>query len=277
MSQCEVLCGDNCSKPHTVWKVEALMKSASPIAGQHFYVSGAGSGIGRVIALELAARGAKVSAIDINTQAINELASNDSAFKDSIHPITSDFTNDDSIIQSVHQAEKHFGPLHGLVNCVGILGKNGMKIEDLEIEDFDFVYRVNLRSAVVLTKAVIAGMAARKYGRILHLASISGKEGNPFLVAYSATKAGIIAMVKSVGKEYPDSGVTINAMAPALIESPMSASFSEAQMTLLKSRIPMGRLGKPEEVANLAAWIVSPECSFTTGFTFDLSGGRATY
>ena len=136
MSQCEVLCGDNCSKPHSVWEVEVLMKSASPIAGQHFYVSGAGSGIGRVIALELAARGAKVSAIDINTQAITELASNDSNSKDSIYPITADFTNDDSIIQSVHQAEKHFGPLHGLVNCVGILGKNGMKIEDLEIDDF---------------------------------------------------------------------------------------------------------------------------------------------
>ena len=95
--------------------------------------------------------------------------------------------------------------------------------------------------------------------------------------SYSATKAGLIAMVKAVGKEYAESGVTINAMAPALIESPMSASFSESQMTLLKSKIPMGRLGTQEEVANLASWIVSPECSFTTGFTFDLSGGRATY
>ena len=135
----------------------------------------------------------------------------------------------------------------------------------------------SLRSAVILTKAVISGMAQRKYGRILHLASISGKEGNQFLVAYSATKAGLIAMVKAVGKEYAESGVTINAMAPALIESPMSASFSESQMTLLKSKIPMGRLGTQDEVANLASWIVSPECSFTTGFTFDLSGGRATY
>jgi 3-oxoacyl-[acyl-carrier protein] reductase len=130
---------------------------------------------------------------------------------------------------------------------------------------------------VIFTKAVIAGMAQRGYGRILHIASISGKEGNPYLVAYSATKAGLIGMVKSVGKEYATSGVTINAMAPALIESPMSESFSDEQMTSLRSKIPMDRLGKSQEVADLAAWIVSPACSFTTGFTFDLSGGRATY
>ena len=120
-------------------------------------------------------------------------------------------------------------------------------------------------------------MSQRGYGRILHIASISGKEGNPFLVAYSASKAGLIGMVKSVGKEYATTGITINAMAPALIESPMSASFSEQQMAALKSKIPMERLGKGQEVADLAAWIISPACSFTTGFTFDLSGGRATY
>ena len=212
------------------------------------------------------------SACDINTEAIKAIDDGTS-----IKAIGADFTNEESILNSVKIAEQNFGPLHAVVNCVGILGKNGMKIEELDISDFDFVYQVNLRSAVILTKAVISGMAQRKYGRILHLASISGKEGNQFLVAYSATKAGLIAMVKSVGKEYAESGVTINAMAPALIESPMSASFSESQMTLLKSKIPMARLGTQDEVANLASWIVSPECSFTTGFTFDLSGGRATY
>jgi 3-oxoacyl-[acyl-carrier protein] reductase len=173
--------------------------------------------------------------------------------------------------------ESKQGPLSAAINCVGILGKNGDKIEFLEIQDFDNVCAVNLRGAVILTKAVIAGMAERGYGRILHIASISGKEGNPYLVAYSATKAGLIGMVKSVGKEYATSGVTINAMAPALIESPMSESFSEQQMTALKAKIPMDRLGKSQEVADMAAWIISPACSFTTGFTFDLSGGRATY
>ena len=248
------------------------MADLRSISGHHIYVSGAGSGIGRAIALDFARRGAKISACDINTEAIKAIDNGTS-----IKAIGADFTNEESILNSVKTAEQNFGPLHAVVNCVGILGKNGMKIEELDISDFDFVYQVNLRSAVILTKAVISGMAQRKYGRILHLASISGKEGNQFLVAYSATKAGLIAMVKSVGKEYAESGVTINAMAPALIESPMSASFSESQMTLLKSKIPMARLGTQDEVANLASWIVSPECSFTTGFTFDLSGGRATY
>ena len=248
------------------------MADLRSISGHHIYVSGAGSGIGRAIALDFARRGPKISACDINTEAIKAIDDGTS-----IKAIGADFTNEESILNSVKIAEQNFGPLHAVVNCVGILGKNGMKIEELDISDFDFVYQVNLRSAVILTKAVISGMAQRKYGRILHLASISGKEGNQFLVAYSATKAGLIAMVKSVGKEYAESGVTINAMAPALIESPMSASFSESQMTLLKSKIPMARLGTQDEVANLASWIVSPECSFTTGFTFDLSGGRATY
>ena len=248
------------------------MADLRSISGHHIYVSGAGSGIGRAIALDFARRGAKISACDINTEAIKAIDDGTS-----IKAIGADFTNEESILNSVKIAEQNFGPLHAVVNCVGILGKNGMKIEELDISDFDFVYQVNLRSAVILTKAVISGMVQRKYGRILHLASISGKEGNQFLVAYSATKAGLIAMVKSVGKEYAESGVTINAMAPALIESPMSASFSESQMTLLKSKIPMARLGTQDEVANLASWIVSPECSFTTGFTFDLSGGRATY
>lgn len=247
------------------------MTDSRSISGHHIYVSGAGSGIGRAIALDLAARGAHISAVDINASSLESLHS------PTLKPVVADFTDEQSIITSVSTAENNFGPLHAVVNCVGILGKNGMKIAELDIADFDYVYQVNLRSAVILTKTVIAGMAERKYGRILHLASISGKEGNQFLVAYSATKAGLIGMVKSVGKEYADSGVTINAMAPALIESPMSASFSESQMALLKSKIPMGRLGTPNEVADLAAWIVSPACSFTTGFTFDLSGGRATY
>jgi 3-oxoacyl-[acyl-carrier protein] reductase len=235
-------------------------------------VTGAASGIGKQIAIDLCARGAKVVASDKNLQALQELAS-----QYPMSPYQVDFTDEKSIADLVDTVESEIGPIAAVVNCVGILGKNGDKIEFLDIADFDLVYAINLRGAVILTKAVIAGMAQRGYGRILHIASISGKEGNPLLVAYSATKGGLIGMVKSVGKEYATSGVTINAMAPALIESPMSASFSEAQMSALKSKIPMERLGKGQEVADLAAWIISPACSFTTGFTFDLSGGRATY
>lgn len=248
------------------------MIESTSLDNQVILVTGAASGIGRQIVIDLCSRKAKVAACDKNIESLKELT------KD--HPVEIfevDFTDESSINNLVSNVEKQLGALRAVVNCVGILGKNGEKIESLDIQDFDLVYAINLRGAVILTKAVISGMAERGYGRILHIASISGKEGNPYLVAYSATKAGLIGMVKSVAKEYATSGVTINAMAPALIESPMSDSFSEKQLSLLKSRIPMDRLGKSQEVADLAAWIVSPACSFTTGFTFDLSGGRATY
>lgn len=248
------------------------MIESTSLEGQVILVTGAASGIGKQIAIDLCARGAKVVASDRNLPALQDIS-----HKHSMAVYEVDFLDEKSIVDLVSRVEKEVGPISAVVNCVGILGKNGDPIEFLDIQDFDYVYAVNLRGAVILTKAVIAGMAQRGYGRILHIASISGKEGNPYLVAYSATKAGLIGMVKSVGKEYATTGITINAMAPALIESPMSESFSEQQMAALKSKIPMERLGKGQEVADLAAWIISPACSFTTGFTFDLSGGRATY
>jgi len=248
------------------------MIESTSLEGQVILVTGAASGIGKQIAIDLCSRGAKVVASDRNLHALQEIS-----HKHSMSVYEVDFLDEKSIVDLVSKVETEVGAISAVVNCVGILGKNGDPIEFLDIQDFDYVYAVNLRGAVILTKSVIAGMAQRGYGRILHIASISGKEGNPYLVAYSATKAGLIGMVKSVGKEYATTGVTINAMAPALIESPMSASFSEQQMTALKSKIPMERLGKGQEVADLAAWIISPACSFTTGFTFDLSGGRATY
>ena len=248
------------------------MIESTSLEGQIILVTGAASGIGKQIAIDLCSRGAKVVASDRNLPALQEIS-----HKHSMSVYEVDFLDEKSIVDLVSKVETEVGAISAVVNCVGILGKNGDPIEFLDIQDFDYVYAVNLRGAVILTKAVIAGMAQRGYGRILHIASISGKEGNPYLVAYSATKAGLIGMVKSVGKEYATTGITINAMAPALIESPMSASFSEQQMAALKSKIPMERLGKGQEVADLAAWIISPACSFTTGFTFDLSGGRATY
>lgn len=248
------------------------MIESTSLEGQVILVTGAASGIGKQIAIDLCLRGAKVVASDRNLPALQEISHMHSM---AVYEV--DFLDEKSIGDLVSKVETEVGAISAVVNCVGILGKNGDPIESLDIQDFDYVYAVNLRGAVILTKAVIGGMAQRGYGRILHIASISGKEGNPYLVAYSATKAGMIGMVKSVGKEYATTGITINAMAPALIESPMSASFSEQQMAALKSKIPMGRLGKGQEVADLAAWIISPACSFTTGFTFDLSGGRATY
>ena len=238
-------------------------------------VAGAASGIGYEIAKHLVSVGAIVVATDKNSDGLTELKKN--VNNEKLHIRIVDFLDDKEIEALIQFIENEVGQLKGVINCVGILGQRGILSEEIDLDNFDLVYRVNLRSALVLSIAAIKVMKPRKYGRILQLASISGKEGNPGLVAYSVTKAGIIAMVKSQGKEYAESGITINALAPALIDTPMVASFTEEQRNFLKAKIPMNRIGDPIEVATLAAWIVSPACSFTTGFAFDLTGGRATY
>jgi len=170
-----------------------------------------------------------------------------------------------------------FGRLHGLVNCAGITGRTNIKGHEVDLADFDAVYRINLRGAMVVSKAVLPRLLKHGYGRLLHVASIAGKEGNAGMAAYSATKAGLIGLVKSLAKDYPESGVTVNALAPAVIRTPLVDKLPAATVTYMTDKIPMRRCGELDEAAHMIAWIVSPACSFTTGFTFDLSGGRATY
>lgn len=251
------------------------MSDLTSIKDHVILVSGAASGLGFTVAKYLITQGAIVVAADRNAEGLAELAKEVNNVN--LHIRVVDFQSDKEIFDLVKFIEAEVGALKGVINCVGILGQRGILSEEIDMENFDLVYRVNLRSALVVSIAAIKVMKPRKYGRILQLASISGKEGNPGLVAYSVTKAGIIAMVKSQGKEYAESGITINALAPALVQSPMTDSFTDDQRDFLKAKIPMNRMGDPIEVATLAAWIVSPACSFTTGFTFDLSGGRATY
>ena len=250
-------------------------RNPEDITGHLIIVAGAGSGIGRAVASLLVTRGAIVAACDRNLDSLAELKNQ---LQDpNLHIYGIDFLSEDSINDCVKTVENDLGDIRGAINCVGILGENGGKAEDIDIDNFDLVYKINLRGALIFTKTLLKGMSERGYGRILHLASISGKDGNPLLVSYSATKAGLIGMVKSIGKEYATSGITINAMAPALIETPILEGFSDSTLAFLKSKIPMNRFGTVSEVALLAAWIISPACSFTTGFTFDLSGGRAVY
>lgn len=251
------------------------MTDPTDIAGHLIVVTGAASGIGRQIALQLAEKGAEVVAADLNFEELSVMKRE--IKRENLRIKKVDFNSDQSIIALVAEVEDQIGPIQGLINCVGLLGKSGMLSEDIDVEDFDLLYRVNLRAALLLSIHVLKAMKPRGYGRILQLASISGKEGNPGLVAYSVTKAGLIALVKAQGKEYAPFGITVNALAPALIDTPMTASFTIEQRQHLASKIPMNRLGTVQEVASLAAWIVSPACSFTTGFAFDLTGGRATY
>ncbi len=240
-------------------------------------VMGAGSGIGRAAAEFLAEQGVSVACLDRALGAADDTAKAIGAAGGKAMAAAADVTDDASLAPALDRVEEAFGRIHGLVNCAGITGRTNIKGHDVDMADFDAVYRVNLRGAMALSKAALPRMLKHRYGRLLHVASIAGKEGNAGMAAYSATKAGLIGLVKSLAKDYPESGVTINALAPAVIRTPMVDVLPEATVTYMTDKIPMRRCGELEEVAQLIGWIVSPACSFTTGFTFDLSGGRATY
>jgi len=164
-----------------------------------------------------------------------------------------------------------------MINCAGIVGPTSTKITDYSTDDFDRLYQVNQRGTFLMTKYAVKAMEPFGYGRILLIASMAGKEGNPGMIGYSATKAAVIGIVKSIGKEYATAGITINGLAPAVIKTAMNADTDPKQLEYMLAKIPMGRLGEIDEVAKISAWIVSAECTFTTGFVFDISGGRATY
>jgi 2-dehydro-3-deoxy-L-rhamnonate dehydrogenase (NAD+) len=237
-------------------------------------VVGAGSGIGKAAAAFLAAQGGTVICADRDRVAAEAVAK---AIGANASTLELDITDDAGTRKAVAAAEKKAGRLHAVVNCAGITGRTNIKGHEVDLANFDEVHRINLRGALILSQAVLPGMLARSYGRILHVASIAGKEGNAGMTAYSATKAGLIGLVKSLGKDYPETGITINALAPAVIRTPLVDALPEATVKYMTDKIPMRRCGELDEVAAMIAWIVSPACSFTTGFTFDLSGGRATY
>ena len=240
--------------------------------GYSVAVVGAAGGIGRAAALYLAARGVRVACVDRSDPAETAAEAGGEA---SAHVL--DVTDGGACRAVFGDVRERFGRLDGLVNCAGITGRTNIRTEDVDPADFETVCRVNLMGALHTSQAVLPAMRERGYGRILHVASIAGKEGNAGMAAYSASKAGLIGLVKVMGKEYAESGVTVNALAPAVILTAMVAATPEAQVRYMTDKIPMKRCGELEEAAAMIAWIVSPACSFTTGFTFDLSGGRAVY
>lgn len=235
-------------------------------------ITGAASGIGRAAALHLARRGVRVACIDRDDPAGVAAEAGRGA---SAHVL--DITDPAGCHAVLGGIIEEFGRLDGLVNCAAIVGPSGVKAEEIDPAAFAEVCRVNLYGALHVSQAVLGHMRGRGYGRVLHVASIAGKEGNPGMAAYSASKAGLIGLVKSLGKEFAETGVTINALAPAVIRTPMVEALPEAVVTYMTDKIPMKRCGELDEAARMIAWIVSPDCSFTTGFTFDLSGGRAVY
>jgi 3-oxoacyl-[acyl-carrier protein] reductase len=240
-------------------------------------IVGAGRGIGRSAALELSAQGTLVACFDSDGASAHKVAEEIKGRGGRSIAAELDVVEEGSIVPAVEAAAKRFGRIDALVNCAGITGRTNVPAHEVDLENFDLVYRINLRGAFLLSKAVLPHMLKQRYGRVLHVASIAGKEGNAGMTAYSATKAGLIGMVKSMAKDYVEHGITINSLAPAVIRTAMVEALPQATVDYMTAKIPMRRCGELEEAAQMIAWIVSPACSFTTGFTFDLSGGRATY
>jgi 2-dehydro-3-deoxy-L-rhamnonate dehydrogenase (NAD+) len=183
-----------------------------------------------------------------------------------------DVTDDAAVSELVSQ----LGPIDILLNSAGIIGPNKPLWETSRVE-WDAAFAVNVHGTAALCRAVIPGMVQRGWGRIVNFASIAGKDGNPNLSAYSATKAAVIGLTKSLGKELATTGVLVNAIAPAVIATEMNAATAPHVLAHITSLIPMKRVGQPEEVAELVAWLVSDRCTFSTGAVYDISGGRATY
>ena len=243
--------------------------------GQVVLVVGAASGIGRAAAQLIASRGATVVIADLDQAGLSSLQSELSINANQVKNV--DMSDQLSIQSLIASVIAEHGQIDALVNTAGIVGPTNTKLEDVDWAIFEKTVTINLFGTIWLTQAVIPHMKSKKYGRIAHVASIAGKEGNPGMHAYNTSKSGMIGFIKGVGKEVAAEGITINAFAPAVIRTPFNAGTSDETLKYMLARIPMGRVGEPEEAAELLAFMVSQACSFTTGFTFDASGGRATY
>lgn len=236
---------------------------------QRAIVVGASSGMGAAIVSRLAARGTTVAGLDLESADWPEGSA-------AAHRIPVDVSDSASVDRAVAEAVDRLGGVEIVVNCAGVLGPVTPAVETSR-ETFDRIISINLGGAFGVTRAALAHLLPAGYGRIVHIASIAGKEGNPQMAAYSASKAGVIGMVKSVGRETASSGVTVNAVAPASVDTPLIQGMTGERQDAQRSLIPMGRFGTVDEIAALVEYIVSPEASFTTGFVFDASGGRSSY
>jgi NAD(P)-dependent dehydrogenase (short-subunit alcohol dehydrogenase family) len=237
---------------------------------QNIVITGAASGLGRAICTRFARLDAAVRGIDINDGQLEEMKT---VLGENFLPAICDVANWPEVIHMFEQ----FPPIDVLVNCAGITGLTNLNSDETDPADVERVFRINFFGSYHTSKAVLPQMVRRGYGRVLHIASIAGKEGNAGMIAYSASKAAVIGMTKVQGKEVAGTGVTVNALAPAVIQTPMIDALPKQQVKYMTDKIPMGRCASLNELVAMVEFIVSPDCSFTTGFTFDLSGGRATY
>ncbi|GAB3928629.1 SDR family NAD(P)-dependent oxidoreductase [Larkinella terrae] len=245
--------------------------------GQVAIITGGADGLGKAIASRLGAEGASIALFDRNTVLLEKTAQELTAQNIPVRTYTIDISQEDQVKTAVEQTIADFGKIDVVVHSAGVVGPTSTNITSYETADFEKVLAINLFGSFLMTKYVVAHMAERQYGRILLIASIAGKEGNPGMVGYSVSKAGVIGLVKAIAKEYATAGITVNGLAPAVIRTAMNADTAPEQLAYMTAKIPMGRLGETSEVAAMASFIVSPENSFSTGFIYDISGGRATY
>ena len=253
-----------------------LLRSAERFADRVALVTGAAQGIGAAIAARLAAEGARVIVADVNPDLAAAHAETIVRAGGQASATRVDVADWQDVAQMVAGVMDRAGRLDVLVNNAGVSGTSA-PVADYPVEEWRRVLSIDLDGVFYCCRAAVPHMVARGYGRIVNIASIAGKEGNPNLSAYSAAKAGVIGLTKSLAKELATTGVLVNAIAPAVIASAMNTTVDEHTLRYMVSRIPMGRTGEPAEVAALVAWLASEECSFSTGAVFDLSGGRATY
>jgi 3-oxoacyl-[acyl-carrier protein] reductase len=240
-------------------------------------VSGGAEGLGKGIADRLASEGSTVALFDINQQVLDKTLTEFKAKGYNVSGHLVDVASEDAVRKGMEEVEATYGQIDIMINCAGIVGPTSTNITDYPTEAFDKIYNINLRGSFLMTKYALIAMKKKNYGRILLIASMAGKEGNPFMAGYTAMKAGVIGLVKGIGKEYAETGITVNGLAPAVIKTAMNDQTAPEQLAYMIGKIPMKRLGTIEEVASITAWIVSKEASFNTGFLFDVSGGRATY
>ena len=243
------------------------------LAGRHAVVTGGVTGLGFAIARRLLESGAQVTLWDIDTAALEHAKAQWGA---TVGTVGVDVGEPAGVAAAARQTAQLHPAIDILVNCAGITGPNA-KLWDYPVNAWQQVMQVNLNGVFYCCREVVPLMRAQNYGRIVNIASVAGKEGNPNASAYSASKAGVIALTKSLGKELADTGVRVNCVAPAAVKTAIFDQMSEAHIAFMLSKIPMGRFGEPEEIAAMVAWLCTEECSFTTGAVFDLSGGRATY
>jgi 2-dehydro-3-deoxy-L-rhamnonate dehydrogenase (NAD+) len=243
--------------------------------GRVAVVTGGGQGIGEAICRRLATAGARVGVFDLSAENAGRVAKEIGGLA-----VVGDITKEADLARVFSEVEAKLGPIDTLVNNAGVASRKGrdLPIWELVREDWEFVFNINVIGLVLCCKAVLPGMIERRFGRIVNVASIAGKEGNPKMGPYAASKAAVICLTKSLSKELVGKGdICANAISPAVIQTPILDQLNQEQINMMLSKIPLGRTGKPEEVAALVHFLASRECSFTTGQCYDISGGRATY